>query len=368
MKYNLRMPAVADMERHAKKRIPRFAWEYLSSGISAELGLQRNRTHLEDVQLWPRYLTDVGTIDTSCDLFGHKYDLGLGISPVGLSNMMWPTAERELAKAAQAANIPYTLSTMGTTRLEEIATLAPDVAWYQLYVPRDREVMKDIINRVKQAKYKALVITVDIPVGAKRDKELKNGLILPFKYTPRIVGQTLRCPTWLMKTLSQGIPRFINLEPYGDLKNIKHLSEFLTQFFMSGVTLERIKEIRALWDGPLLVKGLMCQKDIQQCHEIGIDGVVVSNHGGRQLDGAPSSVQSMQQLDDAMTSILRNEKQIDNSHVSFNQLVDKETIQHFLYRDFPDEIQPIIKNTEEKKYSTKELVDATKSIDPSIWK
>ena len=218
--------------------------------------------------------------------------------------MMWPTAERQLAKAAQQANIPYTLSTMGTTRLEEIAECAPDVAWFQLYVPQDREVMKDLINRVKLAGYKVLVITVDIPVGAKRDKELKNGLILPFKYTPRIIAQTLCCPKWLIKTLKQGIPRFVNLEPYGDLNNVNHLSEFLTQFFMTGVTIKRIQEIRELWDGPLVVKGLLRSNDIQQCMDVGIDGVVVSNHGGRQLDGAPSSVEAMRQLSDNVKSEL----------------------------------------------------------------
>ena len=300
MKYNPRLPSVADMELRARKRMPRFAWEYLTSGIGDEHGLYRNRSSLDEVLLWPRYLTNVGEVDTSCELFGQRYELGIGISPIGLANMMWPNAERQLAKAAQQANVPYTLSTMGTTPLEDIAKLAPDTGWFQLYVPRDGGVMQDLIKRVKEAGYKVLVITVDIPVGAKRDKELKNGLILPFKFTPSIVGQTLLKPVWLMKTLGQGIPRFINLAPYGDLKDVKHLGEFLTRFFMPGVTLERIKEIRDLWHGPLVIKGLQRSEDIRQCHDAGINGVILSNHGGRQLDAAPSSVQALQQLDQSL--------------------------------------------------------------------
>ena len=308
MKYNPRLPSITDMEARARQRIPRFAWQYLTSGIGHEHGLNRNRQELDDVKLWPHYLEDVGDVDLGCQLFGKRYDLGIGIAPVGLSNMMWPGAEAYLASAAQQANIPYTLSTMGTTPLEEIARLAPDVSWFQLYVPRQRDVMQDLIKRVQQSGFKALVITVDIPVGAKRDKELKNGLILPFRYTPSIIAQTMLKPGWLTATLQQGIPRFVNLSPYGDLDNVKHLSDFLTRFFMQGVTMERISEIRQLWQGPLIVKGLLRKEDIKRCRAEGVDGVVISNHGGRQLDAAPSSVASLAELkaeqDDGFTILL----------------------------------------------------------------
>lgn len=301
MKYNPRLPSVADMEVRARQRIPRFAWEYLSSGIGHEHGLHRNRTDLDDVLLWPRYLKDVGEVDLSCHLFGRQYDLGIGIAPVGLANMMWPEAETHLAQAAQKANIPYILSTMGTTSLEEIARHAPDVGWFQLYVPRDRDVMQDLVQRVQRSGFKVLVITVDIPVGAKRDKELKNGLILPFRFSPSILTQALLKPTWLLNTLRQGVPRFINLAPYGDLHDVKHLGEFLTRFFMPGVTMERIREIRQLWSGPLVIKGLMRSEDVEQCRSAGVDGVVISNHGGRQLDAAPSSAVSLAKLHASVT-------------------------------------------------------------------
>ncbi len=298
MKYNSRLPSITDMAQRASKRIPRFAWYYLSGGIGAEHALARNRNALDEILLWPRYLTDVAKIDTSCSLFGHNYSLGIGISPIGLGNMIWPNAEVQLAKAAQVQNIPYILSTMSTTPLEDIAKLVPDVGWFQLYVPRDESVMQDMIKRVRLAGYKVLVVTVDIPVGAKRDKELKNDVILPFQFTPKIIGQTLIRPVWLMQTLRHGIPRFINLSPYGELKNVKHLGDFLTRFFMPGLTVERLAKIRTLWQGPLVVKGVQRQSDIEQCMSAGIDGVILSNHGGRQLDAAPSSIESLRRLPD----------------------------------------------------------------------
>ncbi len=296
MNYDPALPSVADMAVRARKRIPGFAFDYLEGGIGNEECLRRNRSDLNDVILWPRYLTDVTEVDTRCKLFGHQYDLGLGVSPVGLGNMMWPNAEVHLASAAQEANIPYVLSTMSTTPLETIAELAPDVGWFQLYVPREHDVMQDMIKRVDNAGFNALVITVDLPIGAKRDKELKNGLILPFRLTPRLFKQAICRPTWSLLTLRYGIPNFVNLAPYGKVENINHLGEFLTHFFTSGVTPERIREIRSLWQGPLIIKGPLRSADLEQCHALGVDGVIISNHAGRQLDAAPSSIKALSQL------------------------------------------------------------------------
>ena len=296
MNYDPKLPSVADMAIKARQRIPHFALDYLEGGIGGEYCLQRNRSDLDDVLLWPRYLRDVSEVDLSCELFGHTYELGIGASPVGLANMMWPNAEVHLASAAQQKNVPYILSTMSTTPLEQIAELASDVCWFQLYVPRERGVMKDIIKRVSDAGFKALVVTVDLPIGAKRDKELKNGLILPFRLTPRLIYQAAMRPLWSMLTLKYGIPEFVNLTPYGKVKNINHLGEFLTHFFCSGVTTERIREIRDLWQGPLIIKGVQRAVDIEQCYALGIDGVIISNHAGRQLDAAPSSIKALSEV------------------------------------------------------------------------
>lgn len=300
MKYNPCLPAIADLAQRARRRVPRFALDYLEGGIGAEEGLRRNRQDLDDVILWPRLMRDMTTVSTACTLFGRRYDLGIGMAPVGLASLMWPGAERCLAMAAQNANIPYVFSTMGTVPLEDIGALAPDVAWYQLYVPQDRGVMRDLIERAQRAGFRALVVTVDIPVGAKRDRELRNGLNLPFRLTPRLVLQILARPAWAWATLRQGVPRFVNLDPYVKAGSLTHLSEFLTLFFMRGVTPERIAEIRSLWRGPLVIKGLLHGTDIATAVRLGADGVIISNHGGRQLDAAPSTVQALRVLPDPL--------------------------------------------------------------------
>jgi L-lactate dehydrogenase (cytochrome) len=300
MNYNPALPSVADMAARARKRIPRFAMDYLESGIGSEFCLRRNRSDLDEIKLWPHYLRDVAQVDPRCELFGHSYDLGIGVAPVGLGNMMWPNAEAHLARAAQQSNIPYILSTMSTTSLEKIAELAPAVAWFQLYVPRERKVMHDLIKRAGAAGFKALVVTVDLPVGAKRDRELKNELILPFRITPRLLSQVALRPQWAMRTLKYGMPKFVNLLPYGDTGDIRHLREFLTKFFTSGVTVECIREIRDLWQGPLIIKGVQRASEIEACHALGVDGVIISNHAGRQLDAAPSSIHALRILPESL--------------------------------------------------------------------
>jgi len=276
MNYDTRYPSVADLKKLAKKRIPNFAFDYVDGGIDEEHGKRKNRDAWHEIELTPRYLKDVTNADTTTRVFGHNYSLPIGVPPVGLGNMMWPGAEIALAKAAQKHNVPYILSTFSTTKLEDIAQVAPDVCWFQLYVPQ---------------KVKALVITLDIPVGAKRNRELKNGLKLPFSITPKIIWQSMIHPTWAMQTLTHGQPDFVNVLQYKDGPNFE-LAAFITNFAMNGVTRERIEMIRSMWDGPLVLKGVQYDQDFRDALDIGVDGVVISNHGGRQLDAAPASADS----------------------------------------------------------------------------
>lgn len=307
MTYDTRYPSVADLKLRAKKRIPNFAYDYVDGGIDQEDGKYRNRRDWQQVLLTPRYLTDVSHADLTTRIFDKEYSMPFGVPPVGLGNMMWPGAEQALATAAQKANIPYVLSTLSTTDLDEIAKAAPDVCWFQLYVPQDIEVMKDILGRVKAAGYHALMVTLDIPVGAKRNRELKNGLKLPFGYTPNIIWQSMIHPTWALNTVKHGQPDFVNVLKYKKSPT-QNLGEFLTSFNMQGVTRERIELIRQLWDGPLVLKGVQYESDMKAAIEIGVDGVVISNHGGRQLDAAPSTMQSLQALSsyasDSMTIMI----------------------------------------------------------------
>jgi isopentenyl diphosphate isomerase/L-lactate dehydrogenase-like FMN-dependent dehydrogenase len=304
LSYNPKYPAISDLKAKAKKRIPNFAYDYVDGGIDQEHGKQRNRDAWHTINLVPQYLKDVGEADLNTSIFGKDYAMPFGVPPIGLGNMMWPGAELALATAAQKANMPYILSTFSTTKLEDIAKAAPDVCWFQLYVPKKITVMKDLLTKVKDAGYNALVVTLDIPVGAKRNRELKNGLKLPFSFTPKIIWQCATHPTWALRMLVEGQPDFVNVMQYNEGPN-EGLSNFITQFNMHGVTRERIELIRDLWDGPLVLKGVQHEPDMIAAKEIGVDGVIVSNHGGRQLDAAPSTVESLEKLahhaDDNMT-------------------------------------------------------------------
>ena len=295
MHYDTKLPSIADLKLKAKARIPNFAFDYVDGGIDEEHGKRRNRQAWHEIELVPRYLKDVGTVDSATRIFGREYAMPIGVPPVGLGNMMWPGAETALASAAQKAKIPYILSTFSTTALEDIARCAPDVCWFQLYVPKKVDVMKDILQRVKQAGYHVLVVTLDIPVGAKRNRELKNGLKLPFSFTPNILWQCAIHPLWALQTLAHGQPDFVNVLRYKEGPN-EGLGQFITNFNMHGVTRERVEMIRELWEGPLVLKGVQYEQDVRDALDIGIDGIIVSNHGGRQLDGAPSSVKSLREI------------------------------------------------------------------------
>ncbi|MGR3984344.1 MAG: alpha-hydroxy-acid oxidizing protein [Gammaproteobacteria bacterium] len=292
MSYDTRFPSIADLKRRARARIPGFAFDYVDGGIDDERCKRRNREAWQEVLLTPRYLRDVSGVELRMRLFGRDYALPFGVSPVGLGNMMWPGAEIELARAAQRAQIPYLFSTFGTTELEEIAEAAPDVCWFQLYVPKKTAVMEDLLRRAREAGCHALVVTLDIPVGAKRNRELKNALKLPFTPTPKIIRQCLARPAWSLRTLAHGLPDFATVARYREGAN-EGLAQFITRFNMHGVTRERLLRIRELWDGALILKGLQHPADLRAAAELGADGVIISNHGGRQLDAAPASARSL---------------------------------------------------------------------------
>ena len=301
MDYDTRLPGIDDLKRRARRRLPSFAFDYLEAGIDREVGKRRNRQAFDEVRLRPRYLRDVSSAALAVTIFGKRYAMPLGVAPVGLGNMMWPQAERSLAAAAQQANIPYVLSTLSTTDLGEIAQTAPDVCWFQLYTPQDEATMRDLLARVREAGFHVLVVTVDIPVGAKRNRELKNGLKLPFSFTWSIVWQSMIHPRWALSTLRRGRPDFVNVQPYRSGPNTG-LAEFMTNFNMRGVSRERLQAIREIWPGPLVVKGVQHPQDALDAMNLGADGLIVSNHGGRQLDGAPSSLESLRQLPDEVRS------------------------------------------------------------------
>lgn len=295
--YHSQYPSVADLRRKAKSRIPKFAFDYLEGGCNEGLNLARNENDFDDILLKPNYLRVGGDIDMSVELFGRKYSAPFGISPIGLQGLMWPNAPEILAKAAAKHDIPYTLSTVSTSSIERIADVSEGKAWFQLYHPTENRLRDDILNRLKAVECPVLVVLVDVPAFGLRYKEIKSGLSIPPKMSINNILQAFARPLWGIKTLQHGIPSFATLKPYMEKgMDMSQLGQFMNRTFTGKVDIEKVQAIRDIWKGPLVLKGIATDEDMQAAIQIGVDGVIVSNHGGRQIDAGESSIKSLIKL------------------------------------------------------------------------
>ncbi|WP_367209268.1 alpha-hydroxy-acid oxidizing protein [Sphingobacterium sp. R2] len=295
--YNTRYPSVEDLKNKARKRIPRFAFDYLTGGANEELNLARNENDFDNILLKPQYLSASDEIDLSVELFGRRYSAPFGVSPIGLQGLMWPNAPEILAKAAAEIDIPYILSTVSTSSIERIAEVSDGKAWFQLYHPTENKLRDDIIRRLQVVECPVLVVLVDVPAFGLRYREIKSGLSMPPKMSVSNILQTFACPTWGIETLRHGIPSFATLKPYMEKGlDLAQLGQFMNKTFTGKVDVEKIKAIRDLWKGPLVLKGIATDEDMQASIALGVDGVIVSNHGGRQLDASESSINSLIRL------------------------------------------------------------------------
>ena len=237
--------------------------------------------------------------DQSVELFGHTYSAPFGIAPVGLQGLMWPKAPEILAKAAAEKNIPYVLSTVSSSSLERIAEVSEGHAWFQLYNPTDESIRKDLLSRIKAAHYPVLVVTVDVPTFGYRPRDIRNGLAMPPKMTlSNIMHQMLSRPRYgFYETALAGKPEMQTLKPHmpKDMPT-DELAAFMNKTVMGRVDIEGLKPIRDMWQGPLVIKGLICEQDVKSAIELGADAVVISNHGGRQLDAGESPVKPLQTI------------------------------------------------------------------------
>lgn len=294
---NSSYPDISFLRERAKKRIPGFAFDYLDGGCNTETNLRKNTKDIRAVQLKPYYLRDFGKANLETTLFGHTYNSPFGISPIGLQGLMWPGASEILAKAAFDYNIPYILSTVGTASIEKIADITQGKAWFQLYYPADEHIRTDIIRRAAEAEYPVLVLLSDVPSFGYRSKEIRNGLAIPPRMTLRNMLQIAGCPNWAIQTLLAGQPTFKNLDPYLPGKmNLKHLGLFMNKTFSGRLNEERIKPIRDQWKGKLVLKGVASEEDTEKALALGFDGIIVSNHGGRQLDAGQSAIESLRDI------------------------------------------------------------------------
>ena len=291
---------ISDLRLPAKRRLPSFVFDYLDGGAGNEGGLHRNIAAFDDLQLKPRMLTNIEERDLSTTLLGRKWSLPFGTAPIGFCNLMCPGAEEAIARLAVERGFPCTLSTAGTTSLERFKELAPQNAWFQLYVSRVDEIAADLVKRADEANYETLIVTVDIPISARRPRDIRNNFSVALSVTPRFVWELVSHPAWSLATLKAGIPRFENMERYTAATAAKPVAGFVSSQISGKFDWDALKKLRDRWKRKLIVKGLLSSEDSIKARDMGCDAVVISNHGGRQLESLPAPVDIISEIRSAV--------------------------------------------------------------------
>ena len=284
-------PSVKHLHAAAKKKLPKFSLDYVEGGSGLEVGLKRNRDALDATTITPKYINGWPALDTEVNLFGRKFSLPFGIAPMGLASLQWPKAELIFAEAAKNANIPVGLSTSCTVAIEEFGAVASGHGWFQLYPPQDEEINDDLLSRAERSGLGVLMVTVDVPARGWRPRDMYNGLSLPPRVTAASLYHAACRPRWSLATLTSGIPHFKTMGRYSKNKSFRGMADFIRRELGKPVTRERLKHIRNKWKGPLVIKGIMHPADAEDAVKMGYDGILVSNHGGRQLDACLSPVE-----------------------------------------------------------------------------
>jgi L-lactate dehydrogenase (cytochrome)/(S)-mandelate dehydrogenase len=283
---------IDDLRKLAKRRLPKIAYDFIEGGLEDERGIARNEDAFSGFDLVPRYGIDVSACDQSTVLFGRTYSGPLGIAPTGIAGLFRPGADLMLAKAAKAANVPFIMSGTGTALIEDLGRVAPEHGWYQLYPARDRSISEDMIRRARDAGLSTLVITVDVPVNSKRERNLRNGFTRPLRMTMGTKLEALLHPGWMAEYLRNGMPLFSNWQQYAPPgSSTAQVADFVASQTPVPVLWRDIEDFRRLWPGKLVIKGIMHADDAVHCAAIGCDGIMVSNHGGRQLDKSPGAIE-----------------------------------------------------------------------------
>ncbi|MDP9101418.1 MAG: alpha-hydroxy-acid oxidizing protein [Actinomycetota bacterium] len=290
-----RLRTTADFERLAARRTPRAVFEYVSGGAEREIALRRGRQAFETVEFRPRVLVDVAHVDTRTTVLGREVAFPVVLGPTGFTRMMRVEGEPAVARPAACAGVPYTLSTMGTTSIEDLAAQAPGGEhWFQLYLWRDRGRSQDLLDRARASGFRTLVLTVDVPVAGARLRDAYNGLTIPPRLTPRTLLDMGRHPRWVFDALTTQPLSFASLGTSDTLEQV------INTVFDPSATLDDIGWLRSRWDGPVVVKGLQRVDDAKAAVAAGADAIVVSNHGGRQLDRAPTPLRLLPEVADAL--------------------------------------------------------------------
>jgi len=297
-----RYPAISDLEARAKKRVPHFAWEYLASGTGADQAVERNNEALRAITLTPQLLKGKFDPEISTTLFGIKYAAPIGIAPIGLTGLIWPGADAALAAAAADRRIPYCMSTVSTTSPEDAGPASKGMGWFQLYPPREKEMRTDLIERAQKAGFTTLVVTADVPARSRRERQVKARIRVPPVIGPKLIAQAAIHPAWSLGVLRNGLPRFRALEKYIDKATMRNIAGFVGASLGGTLSYDYLAEVRSEWRGPIVVKGILNADDAERCLDHGADAIQVSNHGGRQLDGAVAAIDALPAILDRVGS------------------------------------------------------------------
>ena len=292
---------VEDYRKLAKKRVPKMFYEYADGGSWNEETYRANTEDLKDIKFRQRVAVDISDRSTKMKLLGQEYSMPVALAPVGLLGMQHADGEIHAAKAAESFGVPFTLSTMSVCSIEEVSDKTEKPFWFQLYVMRDRDFIYRLLDRAKEAKCSALMITVDLQLMGQRHKDIRNGLSTPPKFTFKNMLDLSLKPNWCIKMLRTKNRRFGNIVGHVEgIKDMSSLSEWTTNQFDTRLTWNDIAEIRKKWDGKVILKGIMDPQDAQLALKIGADAIIVSNHGGRQLDETSSTIAALPKILDTV--------------------------------------------------------------------
>jgi L-lactate dehydrogenase (cytochrome) len=293
--------SVFDLEAMARKRLPEVIFDYVHGGSGQELTLQRNLDDLEALALRQHDMRDVSNRDMTVKMVGEQAQIPLALGPTGLAGLTWANGEVEAALAAEEFGVPYCLSTMSICSIEDVAAATRQPFWFQLYLMKDQKVNESLVRRAHDANCSALVLTLDLHVQGKRWADAKNGLSVPPRLTLHNTMDILSHPRWLLGMARSHRRTFGNLE--NEIKqagNLSALTQWIEAQFDPSFDLDTVKWVRKIWDRKLILKGIMHVDDARLAVDVGADAIIVSNHGGRQLDGAPSSISVLPEIADAV--------------------------------------------------------------------
>ncbi|MFL4464438.1 alpha-hydroxy acid oxidase [Brucella melitensis] len=292
---------IADLKRLARRRVPKMFFDYADSGAWTESTYRVNEDDFKKIKLRQRVLVDMTNRSLETTMIGEKVAMPVALAPTGLTGMQHANGEMLAAQAAEAFGVPFTLSTMSICSIEDVASVTKKPFWFQLYVMRDRDFVKNLIGRAKAAGCSALVLTLDLQILGQRHKDIRNGLSAPPKFTPKHIWQMATCPAWCLGMLGTQRRTFRNIAGYAkNVTDLSSLSSWTAEQFDPQLNWSDVEWIKEQWGGKLILKGILDVEDAKMAAKSGADAIIVSNHGGRQLDGAPSSISMLQPIVEAV--------------------------------------------------------------------